>query len=243
MHYCGEARFNGTRAAQLAGITGTYAAQASQSSNWLNELRVRAAIDAWVTAFAWSAAELTARLKDLAEANLGAFLEVDAAGTVRLRTLTAAEWASHKHWLKHVDVDPETGAVTRMEIHDSLAALRELAKVMKLYTDAPQLNLFLHLQRLSDAELVRALLVAARVSGHHVVLEWAEVDPWGTHVTRARWLIFVRLGCEVWVNSDGTVSRDVVVSHPADPQTFRRVEQVALNAATWPRAVAWVAPR
>ena len=161
MHYCGEARFNGTRAAQLAGITGTYAAQASQSSNWLNELRVRAAIDAWVTAFAWSAAELTARLKDLAEANLGAFLEVDAAGTVRLRTLTAAEWASHKHWLKHVDVDPETGAVTRMEIHDSLAALRELAKVMKLYTDAPQLNLFLHLQRLSDAELL-AELDAAR---------------------------------------------------------------------------------
>jgi hypothetical protein len=160
--YCGEARFNGTRAAQRAGVQGSYQACAAQSSNWLKEPRVRAAIDAWLTAFLWSAAELTGRLRDMAEANLGPFVERLKDGALRIRAADERDWEEHKHWLKAVECDPDTGRVVRIVLHDTQVSMRELAKIMKLYNDAPQLNLYAHLVSLSDDELRREIAEARK---------------------------------------------------------------------------------
>lgn len=159
MAYCGRARGNATLAAQIAGVTGTYATQAAVGCRFMGDLRVRAAVEAWMEAFAMSAALLTASITDMAEANLGPFVEWQEDKSLLIKVPTAEEWEAHKHWVKEIEVDPKSGKVTRLTLHDSLAAKRDLAKILKLYSDAP-INvgtLNVTLQRMSDEELLAEL--------------------------------------------------------------------------------------
>lgn len=159
--YCGKARGNATLASQLAGVGQTYATNASQGSMLLQSPPVRAAIDAWMDAFAVSAAQVTAGIADLAQANVGPFLEYNV-GTQQLtvKVPDAETWESHKHWVKSVRADAETGRVVHLEVHDALAARRELAKILKLYSDAPIFHFHLHLQQMTDDELLAQLAQA-----------------------------------------------------------------------------------
>jgi hypothetical protein len=167
VNYCGPARGNGTLAAKLAGVKGEYQTVAARASQMLADERVRAAVDAWMTAYALSGAEVTAQLADMAQANFGPFLEFvedgddpDGGGRLVIRLPDADTWEAYKHWIRAVEADPVTGHVTRVILHDALAAKRELAKILKLYSDAPIFNLTLYLQKLPDAQLMEQLRVA-----------------------------------------------------------------------------------
>jgi hypothetical protein len=164
VNYCGPARGNATLAAKLAGAQGNYQTVAARASQMLADERVRSAVDAWMTAYALSGAEVTAQLKDMAEANFGPFLEFveDGAdpgqgGRLVIRLPDEDTWEAHKHWIRAIEADPVTGQVTRVILHDALAARRELAKILKLYSDQPIVNLTLYLQKLSDSDLMGQL--------------------------------------------------------------------------------------
>ena len=155
VNYCGPARANGTLAAKLAGITGKYNTIASQASHLLRDERVRKAIEGWMVAYATTPAQLTASLQDLSEANLGPFVEVQANGSLVVKLPSADVWHAYKHWIKSAECDPKTGRVTHLTLHDPLVAKRELAKILKLYSDAPVVNLSMYLAKLSNDELIR----------------------------------------------------------------------------------------
>lgn len=164
--YTSTARGNAVLAAQLAGITGSYAARASQGCMMLQKPQVRAAIDAWMEAYALNATQLTAQFKDLTEVNPGPFVERQADGSLLTKVPDDITWEAHKHWVKSILCDPETGRVIKLELHDAMAARRELAKILKLYSDAPILALHLHYQQMSDEELLKQW-EEARADGIH----------------------------------------------------------------------------
>lgn len=155
VEYCGRARGNGTLAATLAGVKGKKPTIATRASQIRHEPQVSAAIEAWMSAHALGATELTAKLVDLAEVNPGPFVELQKDGTLKVKLLDEQVWIAHKHWIKQLEVDPKTGQVTRLILHDSTAALRELAKILKLYSEAPTVNFNVYLQQLSDEELMK----------------------------------------------------------------------------------------
>lgn len=160
---------NGVLAAKQAGVKGTYWSQAAAASKWLKEPKIRAAVETWLTTFAMTAAEVTAGLADLARAHLGAFVAPNAEGQLNLRPLTEDEWAAHRHWIRSVDADPETGRVTRIVLHDALRARDLLAKALKLYGDAPIVNLFF-VRQMSDEQLLADLEEARAAVGYTGVL-------------------------------------------------------------------------
>lgn len=183
MAYCGRAERNGQLAMKLAGSGGDYGTRASMASQFLRDEFVRAAVDAWMTTFALGASEITARIADLARSSLEPFLEIEPVtpgtkkrkgkratrvalgGTIKLRAQTDESWARHAHWIKHVEVDPKTGRIVKLQVHDPLRALDLMAKILKLYSDAPQVNMFLYLQSLSDDDLLGEYERAAREAG------------------------------------------------------------------------------
>lgn len=155
MAFCGEARGNGTLAAKLAGVKGVKSTLAVRASQLLREPHIRNARDVWMEHFALGPAEVTAALSDLAGCHLGPFLERDPAdGTIKIKVPDDAAWETFRHWIKGVEVDPKSGEVTKIQIHDRLAALRELAKILKLYSDAPQWSLQVYYNSLSDEEVL-----------------------------------------------------------------------------------------
>jgi len=182
MAYCGPAARNGTLAVKMAGSKADYGTRASMSSGFLRVEAVRAAIDAWMTTFALGAAEVTAAIADMTRCSLEPFLEiepvkkvtrgrgkkakvVEVGGGIRLRKQTDESWAAHAHWIKSVKVDPKTGRITDLQVHDRTRAADLMAKILKLYSDAPQVNLFMHLQSLSDDDLLKEYEQAVRESG------------------------------------------------------------------------------
>ena len=156
IHYCGEARRNQTLAAKLAGVPGSYHAQASTASGWMTDPNVRAAIEAWMDAFALSASEITHALADHAGAHLGPFVKVRRNGQLEVQVKDDQTWQKYRHWVKAIECDPDTGRVIKVILHDRLTAMREMAKILKLYSEAPQLNMNFYAQ-MSDEELYREL--------------------------------------------------------------------------------------
>ncbi len=171
MKYTGEARGNAVLAAQLAGIPGGYSAQASRGSTMLKSAHVRAAVDAWMEAYGMSAAQLTHSIAELIQVNPGPFTKWNVDGTIEVKVPKKAEWEAHKHWVKGWTCDPDTGRVVKVELHDAFAARRELAKILKLYSDAPIFALHLHFQSMTDDEILR---------------QWDELEGGGTDGDEAR---------------------------------------------------------
>lgn len=155
--YCTQARGNGTLAIQLIGKVGSYAMQASIASTMLHTLKVRSAIDEWMDAFAMTAAQVTSAVRDLAEANMGPFVKWDSTTKqLQVRVPDEPTWEAHKHWIKSIQCN-EKGKVTEIQLHDRQAALREMSKILKLYSEAPIIGFHFHLTRMTDEELVREL--------------------------------------------------------------------------------------
>lgn len=155
--YVGVARGNGTYAAKLAGLGGKgadYMRRAVMASQVLRLAHVRAAIDLWMDAVSVNAAQLTFAIADIAQANLGPFVEWGKDGTLTVKVPSEDTWEAHKHWIKSLKTDPETGKVIEIELHDAAAARRDLAKILKLHSDAPIFALYLQAQSMTDSALI-----------------------------------------------------------------------------------------
>lgn len=163
--YCGEARGNASLAARIAGYTEKSCA--FHGSAQLRDPQVRKAVEAWMTEFAMSAVELTARIAELAQVTPGPFIKVQkvkgADGKeqeVAALNITAENWARYQHWVRALEVDPATGNVTRLHLHNAQQAQATLAKILKLFSDAPQVTLNVYYEKLSNEELVEQIEAA-----------------------------------------------------------------------------------
>jgi len=184
--YCGRAAGNGVLAVKLAGGKGDYGSRAAQSSDMLRKPEVMAARDAWMSTYAMGAAEVTFHIADMSHCSLEPFLEIEpkstttkvtgkgkkrkrktisSGGGIRLKEQTDESWARHAHWIKDIEVDPKSGRITKLRVHDRGKYLELIAKILKLHSDAPQVNLFLYLQGLSDEELLKEYETAANQAG------------------------------------------------------------------------------
>lgn len=156
-YYCGETRANGTLAAQMVGIGGSYMNRANWASQRLRRADVRAAVNAWMEAFGMTAAEITARVTDIAHVNPGPFTEIDKKGRVQWKKKQdPVEWEAHKHWIKSLKMDADSNVID-VELRDPDAALKELSKINHMYSDAPNYVFNLHLAQMTDTELLRQL--------------------------------------------------------------------------------------
>lgn len=190
--YCGPCRGNQTLAAQELRRTAksrkkgnhgkqikrhvapvSYQTAASIGSQMLMRPHVRAAVNAWMDAMALSAAEVTFKIADLADASMAPFVQlVPEFGRKRkgskspapikgwsptLKLASDMDWHQHQHWIKKVRTHGKTGKIIELELHDRFAAAKELAKILKLTSDQPILALNLHFQQLSDDQVLHEL--------------------------------------------------------------------------------------
>jgi hypothetical protein len=156
MAYCGEARGNGSLAARIAGYPA--ASAGFQGYSLLTEPVIRQAVDSWMHEFAMGSAELTARIADTALANPGPFVVVDPTTNKAKLEITEANWARYQHWVRALEVDPKSQQITKLHLYDSQRAMSTLAKILKLFSDAPSRP---SVPRRTAFELHRAILVEA----------------------------------------------------------------------------------
>ena len=124
--YLGDANGSATEAARMAG----YAQPHSQGPRLLNNVGVRAAIDAKLSHVAMRPDEVLARLSDMASVDMDDFTDVNKLG-FNLNLLKARA-AGKLHLVKKLSHN-QFGVV--IELHDSQAALEKLARYHALFRD------------------------------------------------------------------------------------------------------------
>ncbi len=136
--YLGEARGNASEAARIAG----YALPAQQAHENLRKPEIRAAIDAFLTVHAKSAAEVLNLLTQHSNASLAPFLSIGR-NDVSI-DLTSEEAQANLHLLRKVKCKKRSGGKDasaweeteiEIEIHDPQAAAVHLGRYHKLFTD------------------------------------------------------------------------------------------------------------
>jgi hypothetical protein len=156
--YCDETNGNGSLAVVIAGFckpTDTRPARGSKSSRLTKNPLIRAAIEAWNSEYGMSGVEVTARMKMLSQITPFPFYEVGTDGKLKMKEkISQTTWEKYAPWVKTVLTNDE-GVVIGLVLHDSFAALKEQAKINKLYSDAPVFHFHAHLERLTDEELLR----------------------------------------------------------------------------------------
>lgn len=152
--YCTKALGNATRAAAIATGATTHRGQRSRGGKLVHKPAVRHAIGVWMEHDALTAGEVMGRLSDIATASLAPFLED--APHLRFKPARDPVWLAHEHWIRKLEFTDD-GRVKTVELHDSHGALRDMAKVLKLFSDAPVVALHLHVQHLSDDELIQRM--------------------------------------------------------------------------------------
>lgn len=128
---------NGKRAAVEAGYSEKTAQE--QSSRLLSIVKVRAEVDRLINERAMSANEVIGRLAQQARAEQSQFFS-SAFGQAFFVDLKAMCEAGYGHLIKSVTHDGKTGQVTKIEFHDTQAALVHLGKAMSLFTENVNLS-------------------------------------------------------------------------------------------------------
>lgn len=127
-------RFNGTKAARRAGYGGDDATLAVIASVNIRKPKIRAAIDALMDEGILSAKQVLFGLTQFALASIGDFYSIDELGKPRLDLIKAAN-DGKLHLIKKITFHELTGHIKSIEIHDPLAAHRDLGRYYKLFTD------------------------------------------------------------------------------------------------------------
>lgn len=169
-------RSGGGRAATKGLKHVSYATAASMGSQLLMRPHVRIAVNAWMEAFAMTAAEVTYRIAQKANANVGPFVQLQPEfGRKRkgskkgapikgyvpvLKVQSPEDWYANLHLIKEIEAHPKTGKIIGLKLHDSFAADKELAKILKLTSPDPILALTLVFQQLSDQQVLDELMRA-----------------------------------------------------------------------------------
>lgn len=127
--YLGGAKGNGAEAARLAG----YSDAPNESCRLLKRPHIRGAIEARLVEEAMSAGEVLRLLTQQAKASLEDFLTWEATGEYFRVDLAKAAKAGRLHLLKSIKID-NLGR-TEVEIVDTQAAVAQLGRYHKLFTD------------------------------------------------------------------------------------------------------------
>lgn len=175
--YCGVANGNATQAYQLANPGCTYSTAASSGSRMLKKDKIQLAIATRFKELSMGPDECLKRLTDIARLDMSSItamrtyqvqpLQGKKGGTGPTVTVTKLGVALTKEQLeegfgrliKKFTVDG-FGNLESVEFHDSHAALRDIARISKLYTDATPVNVNVTTnlyQGLTDEELLQRL--------------------------------------------------------------------------------------
>lgn len=128
--YLGEANFNATEAARLAGYSGEDSVLRASASRLLHSPKVAAAFRAAWEERGMEPAEIIGRLADIARGSLAEFVDVEGYGFSL--NMTKAQEAGKLHLLKKLK-HGKFGV--EIELHSPLEALDKLARVHKLFAD------------------------------------------------------------------------------------------------------------
>ncbi|MDR3707491.1 MAG: terminase small subunit [Capsulimonadaceae bacterium] len=129
--YLGVARFNATKAAQLAGYSGSNATLAQTGSENLRKPDIALYIAARIEAGSMEAKECLARLADIARGDLSEGLDDD--GNLNVAKLMQS---GNGHLIKSIRRTPNAyGETVSVELYDKQAALVTLAKHLGLLND------------------------------------------------------------------------------------------------------------
>lgn len=126
--YVGEAKFNATKAAEIAG----YAQPRQRGCELKSEPEIAAAIKEHLDAAAMSADEVLMRLADQARADISDFITFEQTGEYWRVDLAKAARAGKLHLLKSITFE-RMGQ--KIEMVDAQAALVHLGRHHKLFTD------------------------------------------------------------------------------------------------------------
>jgi phage terminase small subunit len=136
VHYTGDAKWNGAEAARLAG----YSERAARitASRLLTNANIQAEIEKRLTELALSAGEILVRLGDQATSTMQDFITIDEEdGTARIDLKRAAE-AGKLHLVKKFS---DTTRGQGIELYDQQAALVQLGKYHKLWTERHEIGI------------------------------------------------------------------------------------------------------
>lgn len=140
--YCGEAHYNMTQSARIAGYAKSCARVMGQKL--YRRPHVRRAIDRRLDRLSMSSGEITRRLTELAGGTLAPFLAEDEDGTPRI-DLSSREAQKNIHLLKKLKVtkkkiptrdgDEILETKVDIEIHDAKDAMVQLGRIRGLYIE------------------------------------------------------------------------------------------------------------
>jgi len=131
--YLGDANFNATEAAKLAGYKGSYGTLRVVGHENLTKPNIREAIAEHMQQFAMPANEVLARLSDQARGSIEDLIDVD--GYFIRDDLKKAKERGKLHLIKKITFN-DFGGVKAFELHDPQAALVHLGKHHKLFDRA-----------------------------------------------------------------------------------------------------------
>jgi len=158
VEYCGRANANATEAAKLAGYGGPHVTRASLQMTGSGLLRrpkiKKALLKRWDELTAPSE-EILKRMTDDARLDVQGLLRVGDGGIVLL-DLTPETLERYGPLIREIETDPETGAIVRVKLNDSQAARRDLARIRRLFSDSPIINIF-NLQDVTNDELQKRI--------------------------------------------------------------------------------------
>lgn len=180
--YLGEAHFNATRAAELAGYKGNRNVLGVTAFRLLKKAKIKAEIDEVLSAMTMPANVVLTRLTEIAEGKVSDFLDDD-----KRFDLEKAKKAGKDHLLKKVkikrtirekkteirddmrtflaedeveDIQSEVEIIheeTEFEIYSAHEALRDLGKHHKLFTEKTEISGGLDHTHAIDPETIRAI--------------------------------------------------------------------------------------
>ncbi len=166
--YCGRAKSNATEAAKIAGYTpnGKRTTLQTTGSMLMKMPKIKAAILKRFDALSAPGEEILKRMTDDARLDIAPLIQFDDDGKPFVH-LTPEVLEVYGTLIKELETDPKTGQITKVKLVDSQAARRDLAKIRRLYTDGPIINIW-NLQELSDGEVAERLEAArARITLTH----------------------------------------------------------------------------
>jgi hypothetical protein len=146
--FVGPANGNATRAAKMAGYEGGPAVWAVRGYECRRNSKIQSEIERVMAENSMGATEVLARLSDIARGP-SAFMRVDEAGDIDI-DLDGMRQAGKLHLIKSIKT---TRDGTQIDFYDAAAALVQLGRYHRLFTD----RVVLDFSHLSDDELMREI--------------------------------------------------------------------------------------
>jgi len=123
--------FNGRAAYEFAGYHPTESNPSGNASKLLRHPLVKAYIEERLEEHSMDATEIMLRFTDIARSNIGDILELDPQGNLIVNEEAVME---NKHFVKSFGYD--SNGNTKIEFHDPVGALRDLARVHSMFHDS-----------------------------------------------------------------------------------------------------------